>query len=228
MTETEAEASKAGRPDPYAGIKFFRKSARTIGNWTTGYEVLTRTPEEAGSHAHQDFWSKFVGVPHDRFRPYVDIKMKTGVEGNAAGAVKPTLTDEEAIALWDKLTSSIRERPTIDTKTSDTTSPRIPLGYVELTGSVCPESGWWECARKSLPMQGGEYRFFQAGDVMPETVLLGRRSLWQKLRGVELKYRMSSVWKLIQYETPEDPAEANLAEHTSTPPRVRIDDGSKS
>jgi hypothetical protein len=38
--------------------------------------------------------------------------MYTGVKDEARGQAQPSLTDKEAIARWDRLTSTIRVRPT--------------------------------------------------------------------------------------------------------------------
>jgi hypothetical protein len=94
-----------------AKIKYIRESPRQIHDWKTGYEVLVRNPDEKDVHSYHDFQIKFTGVPHDPFRPYADVQFQTGVSDNAAGATKATLTDEEAIAVWDKMTSTIRVRP---------------------------------------------------------------------------------------------------------------------
>jgi len=52
------------------------------------------------------------GVANDMLRPYVKINFYTGVEENSRGQVQPSLTDNEAVAMWDKLTTTIRVRPT--------------------------------------------------------------------------------------------------------------------
>jgi hypothetical protein len=133
---TEERARKAGGPAPYEGLKIFRRSKREIHDWKTGFEILTRTPDEEGVHAYHDFWMKFTGAPNDPLRPFADIQFQTGVGENSAGAVKPSLTDEEAIALWDKLTSSIRIRPTSGAKTSQSQLPNVSLGALHVTAAA--------------------------------------------------------------------------------------------
>ncbi|MCL1861383.1 MAG: T6SS immunity protein Tli4 family protein, partial [Proteobacteria bacterium] len=51
------------------------------------------------------------GVGKDLLRPAVTLKLYTGVVENTRASVQPSLTDDEAIAMWDKLTSTIRVRP---------------------------------------------------------------------------------------------------------------------
>jgi hypothetical protein len=128
-----------------ANTKFFRESPRQIQDWKIGYEVLTRIPDEEGVHSYHDFQARFTGVPHDPFKPYADIQFQTGVADNAAGATKASLTDEEAIAVWDKITSTIRVRPTnaMPLKNAGTDpQPQLPLGELAATGRVCPQTGW--------------------------------------------------------------------------------------
>lgn len=195
-------------------IKYFRESPREIHDWKTGYEVLTRVPDEEDVHSHHDFQMKFIGVPHDPYRPYADIQFQTGVADNAAGTTKASLTDEEAIAVWDKITSTIRVRPTgkaaVKTASGDP-GPHLPLGELAATGRPCPQTGWW------VPNEPGESggvqrQHIKAGERMPHVVSLGEPSLWQKLKGEKLSYRTATVWKLVSYD--ESPAQTNLAPHT--------------
>jgi hypothetical protein len=185
-----------------ANSRFFRQSQRQIHDWQTGYEVLMRSPDEEGSHSHHDFQVKFTGVPHDPFKPYADIQFQTGVADNAAGATKASLTDEEAIAVWDKITSTIRVRPTGGAALKSTDldpKPRLPLGELVVTGRVCPQTGWWK-SDESREVKGGRRQHIKAGDIMPPVISLGEPSLWQKLKGERPSYRAATVWKLVAYE----------------------------
>lgn len=206
LEDTEAHARKADRDAPFAGIAFFRRAPREIHDWATGFEVLTRTPDGERSIAHHDFWMKFEGVGNDVLKPYADIQMKTGVGGNAAGAVRPLLSDEEAIALWDRLTSTIRVRPT-SVKTSQLAPPRqAPLGDHQATGRICPQTGWWECIDPGVLPQSGR-QLIRAGQSMPSAVFHARPDWWQKLRGEQPLARRATVWKLVAYDDnePEPP-----------------------
>jgi hypothetical protein len=202
-----------------AKIKYFRESPRQIYDWKTGYEVLTRAPDEEDVHSYHDFQMKFIGVPHDPYKPYADIQFQTGVADNAAGATKASLTDEEAIAVWDKITSTIRVRPTgnaaVKTAGADS-GPRLPLGELAATGRTCPQTGWW------IPSEPGEDKAKQrqhikAGDRMPHVVSLGEPSLWQKLKGEQPSYRTATVWKLVDYGDAPLQADASHSESGETP-----------
>jgi hypothetical protein len=199
-----------------ASIKYFRESPRQIHDWKTGYEVLVRNPDEEGVHSYHDFQIKFTGIPHDPFRPYADIQFQTGVANNAAGATKPSLTDEEAIAVWDKITSTIRVRPTSATPVENAGTdphPQSPLGELAATGRTCPQTGWWVPSESD--MKGGQRQHIKAGDRMPHMVSIGEPSLWQKLKGERPSYRAATVWKLVAYGDAPSPTQADAA--TSTP-----------
>ena len=95
----------------FSRIRFLRKHDRAIGNWK-GAEALSRLPSKDGSPETHDFMFIAPGVANDMLRPYVKINFYTGVEENSRGQVQPSLTDNEAVAMWDKLTTTIRVRPT--------------------------------------------------------------------------------------------------------------------
>ena len=210
-----------------ASTKFFRESSREIYDWKTGYEVLTRSPDEEGSHSHHDFQMKFTGVPHDPFKPYADIQFQTGVADNAAGATKASLTDEEAIAVWDKITSTIRVRPTsaAPVKTAEgNPKPQLPLGELAATGRTCPQTGWWQPNDRA----GSVRQYIKAGDRMPHMVSTGERSVWQKLKGEQPIYHTATVWRLVSYD--DAPGHANMADpmpamaQTSAHAAIEIED----
>ncbi|XYJ09380.1 T6SS immunity protein Tli4 family protein [Telluria sp. B2] len=185
----------------FAKVKYFRESPRQIRDWTTGYEVLMRAPDEEGVHSFHDFELRFTGEPNDAFKPYVSVQLQTGVGDNAAGAAKTSLSDEETIALWDKITSTIRVRPTsaVPVQTAETSpQPHLPLGELAATGRTCPQTGWWE-SDISGEIQGGRRQHIQAGERMPHVVSLGEPSMWQKLKGERPSYRTAAMWKLVSY-----------------------------
>lgn len=185
-----------------ANTKFFRESPREIHDWKTGYEVLTRSPDEDGSHSHHDFQVKFTGVPYDPYKPYADIQFQTGVADNAAGATKASLTDEEAIAIWDKITSTIRVRPTSATPIKAAGAgprPNVPLGELAATGRICPQTGWWQ-PNESHERDNSQRQHIKTGERMPHMVSVSEPSLWQKIKGERAVYQTATVWKLVSYD----------------------------
>ncbi|MCS0589322.1 T6SS immunity protein Tli4 family protein [Massilia norwichensis] len=211
-----------------ANTKFFRESPRQIYDWKTGYEVLMRAPDEEHVHSYHDFQIKFTGVPHDPFKPYADVQLQTGVANNAAGATKSSLTDEEVIAIWDKITSTIRVRPTSGAPMkSAEAGTRLPLGELAATGRSCPQTGWWE-PDESRNREGSQRQYFKTGERMPHVVSLGEPSIWQKLKGERPSYRTATVWKLVSYD--DASARANVAAQPPTmaqisPPSILTNDG---
>jgi hypothetical protein len=194
---------------PNLKTKYFRRGARQIHNWDNGFEVASRTPELPETHSIHSFIMHFRGVPSDPLRPFLDVEMETGVHDNAAGAIRPSLTDEEAIAVWDKITSTIRVRPTTSAavKTSQANQASLrPLGELAATGRTCPQSGWWQ-AEKSGKAREGERRHVKKGEVMPHAMAVGELSLWQKLKKEQPEYWTATMWKLISYD--EAPAEVD-------------------
>ncbi|MGJ7914600.1 T6SS immunity protein Tli4 family protein [Massilia sp. LXY-6] len=186
---------------PQLKTKYLRRGTRQIHDWVNGFEALSHTPEQAEVHGIHDFAMDFKGVPSDPLKPYADIRMQTGVANNAAGATKPSLTDEEAIAVWDKITSTIRVRPTSATplKTAGSAPrPQLPIGELAATGRTCPQTGWWQ-PDEPQSIEGSRRQHFKTGERMPHVVTLGPPSLWQKLKGEKPSYRTATVWKLVAY-----------------------------
>lgn len=186
-----------------AKIKYFRESPRQIHEWKTGYEVLIRNPDEEGVYSYHDFHVRFTGVPHDPFKPHADIQFQTGIADNAAGATKASLTDEEAIAIWDKITSTIRVRPTSPSPiaaVANTPVPLVPIGELAATGRLCPQTGRWTPDDDELKRGAGS-QLIKVGERMPYVVVTTKPTLWQRLRGEQGSHRVSTVWKLVSYDS---------------------------
>ena len=96
----------------YPKLKVLRERKRTVHGWD-GEEFLTR--REDGAH---DFTWMFVGgkknsAKNDDVARPVDLKvtMNSKVRYDRIGAAdKSSLTDEEALALWDRLLESLKFR----------------------------------------------------------------------------------------------------------------------
>ena len=196
------QAEKDGEQDPdhwYSRIKFFRRGPRQLGHWK-GSEVLALKPPQEGSSASHEFHFLSPGAKHDSMQPEMDIELDTGVKDNSTASTPPSITDEEAVALWDKLTNSIRVRPTGAAKPTDK-DPRLktPLGKTECSGSVCPQSGWWECY-EAYDIAGGKRQYFKEGVVLPQAATLGPRSLWQVIKGERPSFKADTAWRLMQID----------------------------
>jgi len=216
LTQLEKNQKAQDPNNPLIKTKDLRRGERQIHGWLNGFEALSRTPEQAEIHSIHDFAMDFRGVPSDPLQPYVEIQMQTGVADNVAGATKASLTDEEAIAVWDKITSTIRVRPTgaAAVKTAETDSgPRLPLGELAATGRTCPQTGWW-VPDEPKDTQGDRRQHIKAGERMPHVISLGEPSIWQKLKGQRPTYRTATMWKLVSYD--DAPVHVDTIEETQT------------
>ena len=200
LRSTEADARAAGEASPFSRVFSLRRGPREIHDWKDGSEFLVRLPFSAEApHGAHDFWMRFTGKKNKLYHPWVEVKMDTGVADNQSVRVKPSLTDDEAVALWNALTNTIRVRPVTAAKTSNADSAQEPLGTLAATGRTCPQTGVWRCIDEGRPVQGGRTRRLQAGDRMPHAVVAGEPSLWQRLKGTVPMYREGTVWELVGY-----------------------------
>ena len=93
----------------FAGMARLRMGRHTVNTWD-GEEVLLRHNGEEGAIAHEFLWG-FVGKTGDRARPAsVDIQLDTGVADDTKFATRGSLSDDEAVALWDRLLGGLRFR----------------------------------------------------------------------------------------------------------------------
>ncbi len=212
-----AEAGGEGRW--YASIRKLRTGKREMGGWA-GAEQLARLPPQPGEKNKpwtHEFAFKSIGVANDIFHPYVNMEMSTGVVDDSRREVPPTLKDEEAVALWDKLTGSIRPRPVSATPVSpeppsapDRPRAALPLDTVVPSLQRCPQSGTWECAA-TLATGEKRQRYFPQGMVLPTVIVRGpERSLWQKIQGVPPNRLVETYWTLVSYDLPKPDESCNL------------------
>ncbi|AVR97763.1 hypothetical protein C9I28_20580 [Pseudoduganella armeniaca] len=198
LADLEKEQRAEDPNHPMLKTVYFRRGPRQIHDWLNGWEAISRSPDQPDAHGVHDFVLQVKGIPNDVLHPYADIQMETGVADNLAGAVKPSLTDEEAVAVWDAITSTIRVRPTT-TKASAQQSSRKPLGERLVSGRTCSQTGWWQAAEPAaahaLPR-----RRIEAGATMPVAVVAGKPTLWDKLKGEQPRHQVQAVWQLVAYE----------------------------
>ncbi|AZN36164.1 T6SS immunity protein Tli4 family protein [Iodobacter ciconiae] len=111
MKNAKEEAGLFGLTSLFSQIKVLRKGERKIGDWDGAEQLSWMPPDEKGMPWTHEFKFKSIGVAKDMFRPYIDMELSTGVSKNSRGVNEPSLKDDEAIALWDKLIASIQTRP---------------------------------------------------------------------------------------------------------------------
>jgi hypothetical protein len=225
--EPRLKAAEKDAGSKYSRIVFLRRGERHLGQWH-GEEALARMPaQEKSSDAHE-FLFLSLGAVNDPFLPKLDVQLNTGVKDNKTANAHPSLSDEEAVALWDKLITSIRVRPTsVNKGTAPSTSPAgpqsstsqvVPLGYLCASGAICPQSGWWQCAEHGEVVDGRGRRFM-AGDILPNVMQMGKGSLLQRLSGKRPTFTTSTIWTLLAHHAAPGNAIAAVSnEAPLTPP----------
>lgn len=108
--ETRLKLAEKDGGNWYSRVRFFRRGPRRLGDWK-GHEALALKPVQENMKESHEFHFISLSAPNAPLQPYLDIQLDTGASGHKMGAVKPSLSNEEAVALWDKLVSSIRVRP---------------------------------------------------------------------------------------------------------------------
>lgn len=93
----------------YKRVNFLRRGQRKIWNWE-GFEVAAHRPAIDSEEESHEFAFLSHGEPKNPLLPVIDVKLHTGVKGNEIGGMPPSITDEEALYLWDKVLGSIRPR----------------------------------------------------------------------------------------------------------------------
>jgi hypothetical protein len=191
--DTEASLTLAQR----MRVSCLRADRRTIGG-ITGDELVRRV-DEANDAIVYTFWWEVAGTETDIFVPHIVFKMYVGKGEN--GPVPSSLSQDAAMALWDKISSSIRLRPAEPPKPVAAESPPTPLGAYAWAGDRCPESGWWLCSAggNGIGVLGGQRQHIQKGERMPQALLLPPQTLWEKLRGMQPSFesKTQTSWKLV-------------------------------
>jgi hypothetical protein len=209
-------------------VHILRKGDRQVGQYK-GQEHLASAPNSGGMRGHAFVWETQGNGTLNT--PAIKIELTTGHQDNKGNPQKNSLTDEQAMKLWDDILNSFRLRPTGDAiKTSDVAPeppPHLPLGELIATGRACPQTGWWQ-ASEAGAIEGGARQYFRAGETMPQVTMLGESSLWQKLKGARPSYRTATVWKLVDYDTevPKPQSIAHAAPGNASSDAHGLGDGS--
>jgi len=198
FASAERTARKEGQGKWYDRIKFFSREPRTVWEWR-GHQVLARVPAIRGGHDRHEFTFYSNGELNDPIHPEIDIELETGVKDNSKAGQAPSLTDAEALALWDKLLGSIRVRQVVPPAA---VKPVATLGMKAEAGP-CPQAGWWKCLDAEhydgrAELRGGKLRYFHDGASMPQAILQSRGG-WSRLFGEVQTFQLaqSSQWQLV-------------------------------
>ncbi|MEH6435667.1 T6SS immunity protein Tli4 family protein [Massilia sp. DD77] len=188
----EREAKNDIKRDYASHFKSLRYGKRTL-NGIEGEEVGDKIKELNGTSAHSFMWVG-LGKMRDVLAPSVTLELHTG-RGRPGEPRNSSLSDEAVLQLWDRISSSLRIRPTSPTAAV----AAVPLGELVPTGSPCPQTGYWECV-ESGEVEGDPRRFFKKDEQMSHATVRAESSLWQKFRGDQPVRRLRTTWKLVAYE----------------------------
>lgn len=196
----ERSAESHARLPVILNLRFtnLRAAQRTIGG-LTGDELVERVVEENFSVIFGFRW-EVNGTGDNVFIPDVTLRMATG--RGRDGPVPSSLSQPAALALWDKISSSVRVRPTAPPKVTvaDPTFPSLGT-LASVAGDLCPHSGWWQCNEggNGISVLGGQRQYIKQAQRMPQALLLPAQTLWEKMRGLQRSFESKNLtgWMLV-------------------------------
>lgn len=189
--------------DLFNRIKVLRRGTHPVGGMAAE-EYLQSVPAGETFSTHMFRWET-TGKYHDLYAPEIIVEFQTG-KTKGFEERPPSVTDKQAIELFDSIVNSIRVRPVSAPPASPDTppapprpQPTVPLGTVAPSLQPCPQSGLWECAAE---LAAGEkrQRYFPQGMILP-TVIVRRpeRTLLQTIKGVPPNMLAETTWTLVGY-----------------------------
>ena len=189
------------------GIRILRKGARKVGPHS-GEELLETYSSGEGYSVHQFVWD-VRGSARAWSDPVLVFEFETGVNpGNGPRMIRPSLTDKQAIELFDAIVNSIRLRPTTPGKTSAAeptpnddfgTAKRLPLGIQVSSLRSCPESGVYECAADA-PGVTERRAFINQGRPMPSATIMAPQRGAASFLGAQEPKEVETIWTLVSYK----------------------------
>ncbi|WP_242538548.1 T6SS immunity protein Tli4 family protein [Trinickia acidisoli] len=203
-----------GVPDAFkdlvSQIQLLRRGQRTISG-CAGEEILATLPTDGGYRLHQYEWEAQGTELGNGMKPTITVELESGMTRENGVPVRPRLTDEQAIALFNAVANSVRLRPVSASKVSGSeASPRAPLGTLAQTGTPCPQTGWWTCPEAvGNEIEGGGRQRFEAGTAMPIVQVLGKQSFVERMTGRQQKHSVNTIWKLVAYDPSADNGQGN-------------------
>jgi len=105
-------------------VSTIRAASRDIDG-ITGDELMQRFTEDNSATVY-GFWWEVAGTRDNVFVPHISFTMDTGK--GQQGPVPSSLSEPAALALWDKVSSSIRVRPTVGTNATAAQVRLNPVG----------------------------------------------------------------------------------------------------
>jgi hypothetical protein len=173
----------------------FRRGPRPL-HGELGEEVLERVHEFNGNYGHSFMWELIHNKTDNVFTPLMSFELSTG-HGQPGTTVDSSLTDAEALALWDKMLSSLRVRPVVASKPVAVAPPQVPLGTLAESGMACPASGWWRCVDA---LANDDTRWFGHGHILPRIAFRQQLSLLERLKGTPAVISQRVAWEFVRHD----------------------------
>jgi hypothetical protein len=175
-----------------ASVKILRQGDRKLDE-SPGQEVLLKGPMDSGQVGHGFLWEA-IGLPNDNYHPQIHIDVSTANTYGQKNGPPASLSDDEAITLWEHMLHSFKLRPTTaPVGSAQTPAQKVKLGTTIKTGQVCPQNGIWESTT------GGQKVFIREGENVPHAIVKSPVSGWQKLKGASPSDYVETTWVLSEY-----------------------------
>jgi hypothetical protein len=187
-------------------VKVLRKGERNVGPHR-GEEMLETYPSGEGYSVHKFVWDAR-GRSHSWSDPVLFVDFATGANpAPGPRMVRPSLTDQQAIKLFDTIVNSIRLRPTTPGKTSDAGDPnspspapkRLPLGTKVSSLRSCPETGVYECP-PGAPGVAERRMYIKQYQPMPGAFVMQPKRGIAGFFGGQESNEVETTWTLVAYE----------------------------
>lgn len=147
----EREAKNNIKRDYASHFKSLRYGKRTL-NGIDGEEVGDKIKELNGTSAHSFTWVG-LGKMRDVLAPSVMLELHTG-RGRPGKPQNSSLSDGAVLQLWDRISSSLRLRPTSSATNASAATPNIPMRKLVATRNPCLHTGYRECKEAGV-VEGG-------------------------------------------------------------------------
>ena len=182
-------------------LKSYRRGPRTIGG-IPGGEIVDGFHEDNGTTGYSCEWAS-IPDQNDVFRPELDLEFTSGHSTRPGGQpVESSLSAQAILMLWDKISSTIRIRPTQVVKVPVAEVIPPSLGAIVHANEACPATGWWQCDvdYETAKIESGARQYFRKGDRMPQAVMLAPPTLGQRLKRQQPRFQseIPTRWKLVQ------------------------------
>jgi hypothetical protein len=156
-----------------SGVRVIRKGQRTI-NGLPGEEYLYRERSNDGRWTVYSFRWELAAKAENIYQPQTSMFMNVKLPVTVEYPEPPFKNDEEALAFWDAVTSTLRLRP-MQGRDGKSMAPDASPPPTARVGEVCPKAGVWEArlppnhpTADSLATSHYRFKEVASGQAMPE------------------------------------------------------------